>query len=80
MSHQLANISFTNLLDTDLVILTYIDSSYLTYIKTINKYIYSTIPQYFPNKCELPITKELICTHNFVKNNFNNFIKKKNGY
>ena len=80
MSHQLANISFTNLLDTDLVILTYIDSSYLTYIKTINKYIYSTIAQYFPNKCELPITKELICTHNFVKNNFNNFIKKKNGY
>ena len=77
MSSQLANISFTNLLDTDLIILTYIDSSYLAYIKTTNKYIYSTITQYFPNKCELPLTKELICTHNFVKNNFNNFVKKE---
>ena len=77
MSTQLANISFTNLLDTDLVILTYIDSSYLAYIKTINKYIHSTITQYFPNKCELPITKELICTHNFIRQNFNNFIGNK---
>ena len=57
--------------------MTYIDASYLAYIKTINKYIYSTITQYFPNKYELPITKDLICTHNFVKNNFNNFVKKE---
>ena len=77
MSPQLANISFTNLLDTDLVILTYIDASYLAYIKTINKYIYSTVTQYFPNKCELSITKDLICTPYFVKNNFNNFVKKE---
>ena len=80
MGPQSANISFTNLLDTDLIILAYIDASYLAYIKTINKYIYLAITQYFPNKCVLPITKDLICTHNFVKNNFNNFIKKKNGY
>ena len=73
MSPQLANISFTNLFDTDLIILSYIDSSYLAYIKTINKYIYLTITHYFSNKCKLPITKDLVCTHNFVK-------KKKNGY
>ena len=78
MSPQLANISFTNLLDTDLIILSYIGTSYLVYIKTTNKYIYSTISQYFPNKCEFSITKELICTQNFVKNNFNNFVKKEN--
>ena len=78
MSSQSANISFTNLIDTDLIILTYIDASYLAYIKTTNKYIYSTITHYFPNKCELPITKDLICTHNFVRNNFNNFIEKEN--
>ena len=76
MDPLLAKISFTNLLDTDLIILSYIEPSYLAYLKTINKYIYSTIAQYFPNKCELPITKELICTYNFVKNNFNNFVKK----
>ena len=78
MSSQLTNISFTNLLDTDHIILSYIETSYLAYIKTTNKYIYSTITHYFPNKCVLPITRELICTHNFVKNNFNNFVKKGN--
>ena len=78
MSPQLANISFTNLLNTDLIILAYIDSSYLAHIKTINKYIYSTITHYFPNKCVLPITKDLICTHNFVKYNYKNFVEKEN--
>ena len=77
MSSQSANISFTNLIDTDLIILTYIDASYLAYLKTTNKYIYSTITRYFPNKYELPITKELICAYKFVKNNFNNYVKKE---
>ena len=77
MSPKSTNISFTNLLDTDMIVLSYIEPSYLAYIKTTNKYIYSTITQYFPNKCEFSITKELICTQNFVKNNFNNFVEKE---
>ena len=77
MSPKSANISFTNLLDTDMIVLSYIEPSYLAHIKTTNKYFYSTIAHYFSNKYELPITKDLICAHNFVKNNFNNFVEKE---
>ena len=77
MSPKSANISFTNLLDTDMIVLSYIEPSYLAHIKTTNKYFYSTIAHYFSNKYELLITKDLICAHNFVKNNFNNFVEKE---
>ena len=73
VNRQLAEFSLTNLLDTDLIVLSYIESSYLAYIKTINKYIYSIITQYFPKKNELPVTKELMRINNFVEHNFNNF-------
>lgn len=59
--------SITDSFDIDILILNYIEPSYLAYLKTLNKNIYYNITNYcMVSQCNI-LTRNLICTPNFVE-------------
>ena len=61
----------TNTIDTDLIVLSYVEPSILAYIKTINSNFYSLINDVLDNN-KFKITKALINTPHFLENYFDN--------
>ncbi len=61
----------TNTIDTDRIVLSYIEPSILAYTKTINSDFYNMI-KYILNNNKFKLTKTLINTPQFLENNFDN--------
>lgn len=65
---------FTKTVDTDNVVLSFLDISTIAYLKQINKYCYGWIKEKPEISCSnmYPLTKSLFQTTNFIDNNINN--------
>ncbi len=64
----------TNTIDTDLIVLSYVEPSILAYIKIINSDFYKLIKDIITNNNIFKLTKALINTPHFLENYFDNFI------
>ncbi len=65
----------TNTIDTDLIVLSYVEPSILAYMKTINSDSYKLINNILDNNFIFKLTKALINTPHFLENNFDNINK-----
>ncbi len=65
--------SITNTIDTDLIVLSYIEPSILTYIKTVNSDFYDLVKNILDNNKFVKLTKALINTPRFLENYFDHF-------
>ncbi len=66
----------TNTIDTDLIVLSYIEPSILTYMKTINSNFYNLIKDILNND-KFKLTKALINTPHFLEYYFDNLCNDK---
>ncbi len=68
----------TNTIDTDLIVLSYVEPSILAYMKTINSNLYNLIKDInINNNNKFKLTKALINTQHFLENNFDNILIHK---